>query len=108
MQHMLPVKEIECLGRLTEIAEQLRHRNSRQASMPAFLEPITQAAVSQLHDDVEAVGLGPETLGCQEKRVTQALDQLQRLQLALSFLVVDGAEDDLDRHFDPAGCLGKP
>ena len=55
MLDLLPVQEIQSLGRFIEVGDQLLERDAVVSFLAAFLEPAAQAAVRQLHDDVKSI-----------------------------------------------------
>ncbi len=114
LQSVLLVEQVEDLGRLLEVAQQLGPRHARQTGVAALAEEIVQAAVGQLHDDDQLAVDPLDAVHAQQEGVAQGLDVLQGAQFLLGaggaavVQVVVVAADELDRLEEAAGGLAFP
>jgi hypothetical protein len=101
LQLVLHVHQVEGLGRLFQVAQQLGARDAWKSLGPALLVTRFEVAVGQLHDDEELTLDDVEAFQRQDVRVTDRLDAAEGLQLLGHGAAVgaDGlhvAVDDLD------------
>src|SRR5262249_50089632 len=96
------------LGRLLHVAEEFVARDARQALMLAFLVPVVEAAVGQLHDDEELAIDDVVAFERENVRMADALDAFEGLEfladanLIVFFAAVEAAVDDFDGLHDAA------
>src|SRR5947209_2440539 len=108
MLNLLAVQEIQRLGRLLKIRNQLLQRDSVVPFLAAFLKPAAQAAIRQLHDDIKAFFRHGKRLCLQQERVTDILNYLEGFEFPLGGLVMNGPCQHLDSTRDSARSQRAP
>ena len=108
VQHILFVQVIERLRGFAEVAEQLVDGNATLFVRLTLFQAFAQAAVGQVHDDVQLVLLRPGRGCLDEEVVIELLDDLQGAFFADAFLVIGWPGDDLDGRGKAAGRGGAP
>src|SRR5262249_43010956 len=107
------VHEVQRLGRVADVAQQVVAWDADQAGLEVLLVAVMEVAVGKLHDDDQLALDDLYLLGGQDEGVAQALDAVQRAFLLLGAGAVDVegvevAEDELDGLEEPAGRLTLP
>ena len=83
LQLVLDVHQVERLGRLLHVAEQLVARDARQSLAAALLEAVPEVAVGQLHDDDQLAVDDVEAFQRQDEGMADRLDAVEGLELLL-------------------------
>ena len=95
------VEEVERLGQVVHVAEQLVARQARQALRLAVAEPVHQAPLAERHGDDQAIGHADGELDVEQMGMADVADDLQRALLQPGLLGVE--PDELQRDADAAG-----
>ena len=95
------VEEVERLGQVVHVAEQLVARQARQALRLALTEPVHQAPLAERHGDDQAIGHADGELDVEQVGMADVADDLQRALLQPGLHRVE--PDELQRHVDAAG-----
>ncbi len=99
---------VQRLGCFAEVGGQLRSRHSRHTGFAAFAQPVAQAALGQVHDDIHPVLFRIISVRADEEVMMQLLDDVEGFLLAQPLLMVGRPADDLDGDGEAARCEGTP
>ena len=83
LQLVLRVHQVQGLGRLLHVAEQLLARDAGQALGPALAEAVPEVAVGQLHDDDQLAVDDVEAFQRQDVGMADGLDAAEGLEFLL-------------------------
>ncbi len=113
LQVELEVHEVQHLGRLAQVAEQLAARHARLPLGPILLQKLVEILVGQLGDDDQFPADVLDAVHRQQKRMANRLDMLDGPQLFLgpNAVVVQAVEvaiNELDRLENAARRLALP
>ena len=102
------MNEVERVGRVADVAEQLIAGNARHAGLTARVEPRFETALGQFRDDDQAAVDDFDPFDREQERMPDLFDAIERFQFALGAGLVEPAVDELDRLAQPARDLGFP
>src|SRR5207302_1201529 len=113
LELVLRVHQVEGLGSLLHVAQQLVAGNAGQAKGTTLAEPVPEIAVGQLHDDEELPVDDVEAFERKDVGMAYGLDAGERFEFLLGAVPVlvgclEIAVDELDRLVEAAGGLGLP
>src|SRR5207244_28068 len=115
LELILRVHQVQGLGGLLHITEELLAGNAGQAVVLAFLIAVEEAAIGQIHDDEKLTVHDVVAFEGKDIRMTNALDAFESFEflpdanlLFLAAAAVEAAVDDFDRLHDAAGSAGPP